>query len=328
MNKGKDICKELKAVRKQIAEENGIELEIPECTYDGPCKGTCPRCDSEVRFLENALADRLRKGKVATVAGIALALASPAVATAQEADKVPVPPSHERQTGLCEVTGTVTDGRSRERVPYANVKLWRDSAHVALTAATDMDGHYGFAGVPEGHYTLEVSAVGYAVSRREVEVKGPATGVEGVELASSGIVLDEVQIICETVGLVAVQWETKGTVVDGLTKEPLPFVNIIVKQEGKLVAGATTDFDGGFSIALEEGEYEFKVSSIGYASRSFPVKVPDGMPMKAIELEVNGALLEQMGILTEDDLVPLIDPTTSGIQSGSEVDGVKLRIQY
>ena len=31
-SRGKDVCKELKAVRKRIAEENGIELEIPECT--------------------------------------------------------------------------------------------------------------------------------------------------------------------------------------------------------------------------------------------------------------------------------------------------------
>ena len=256
MNKGKDICKELKAVRKQIAEENGIPLEIPECTYQGPCKGTCPRCDSEVRYLENALAERLRMGKMAKVAGIALALAAP---TAVGAQNTKVPTGHECQT--------------QDSVP----------------------------------------------ARQSVPLQEPIVGKPAV--MSAGLAVNPPQVVADSV-------RVTGTVVDGRTKEPLPFVNIIVKQEGKLVAGATTDFDGGFSIALEEGEYEFKVSSIGYASRSFPVKVPDGMPMKAIELEVNGALLEQMGILTEDDLVPLIDPTTSGIQSGSEVDGVKLRIQY
>ena len=70
MTRGKNICNQLKAVRRSIAEENGIPLEIPECTYKGPCRGTCPRCEAEVRFLENALADRIRLGKVATVAGI------------------------------------------------------------------------------------------------------------------------------------------------------------------------------------------------------------------------------------------------------------------
>ena len=76
MTHGKNICKQLKEVRKRIAEENEIPLEIKECTYKGKCRGTCPRCEAEVRYLENALADRLRLGKVATVAGLALGLAS------------------------------------------------------------------------------------------------------------------------------------------------------------------------------------------------------------------------------------------------------------
>jgi len=73
---GKNICNQLKEVRKRIAEENDIPLEIEECSYKGECRGTCPRCEAEVRYLENALADRLRLGKVATVAGLALGLAT------------------------------------------------------------------------------------------------------------------------------------------------------------------------------------------------------------------------------------------------------------
>lgn len=76
VTRGKNICNYLKAVRKQIAEENGIPLETEECTYHGECRGTCPRCEAEVRYLENALADRLRLGKAATVAGLALGLAA------------------------------------------------------------------------------------------------------------------------------------------------------------------------------------------------------------------------------------------------------------
>ena len=76
MTHGKNICNQLKEVRKRIAEENEIPLEIEECTYKGECRGTCPRCEAEVRYLENALAYRLRLDKVATVAGLALGLAS------------------------------------------------------------------------------------------------------------------------------------------------------------------------------------------------------------------------------------------------------------
>lgn len=76
MTRGKNICNQLKAVRRSIAEENGIALEIPECTHKGPCPGTCPRCESEVQYLETELEKRVRMGKVATVAGLALGLAS------------------------------------------------------------------------------------------------------------------------------------------------------------------------------------------------------------------------------------------------------------
>lgn len=76
MDSGKNICNELKAVRKRIAEENDIPLEIEECTYKGHCNGTCPRCEAEVRYLEQALSDRIRLGKAATIAGIALGLSA------------------------------------------------------------------------------------------------------------------------------------------------------------------------------------------------------------------------------------------------------------
>ncbi len=76
MTRGKNICKQLKAVRRRIAEENEIPLEIKECTYQGPCRGTCPRCEAEVRYLERELENRIRLGRVATVAGVALGLAS------------------------------------------------------------------------------------------------------------------------------------------------------------------------------------------------------------------------------------------------------------
>ena len=69
MQRGKYKCKQLKAVRKRIADENGIPLEQKECTYDGPCRGTCPHCEAEMKYIEKALTERIRLGRVATVAG-------------------------------------------------------------------------------------------------------------------------------------------------------------------------------------------------------------------------------------------------------------------
>ncbi|MBR4146517.1 MAG: energy transducer TonB [Bacteroidales bacterium] len=72
MAKGKQTCKILKEIRKQIAEDNDINLVIEECTYQGDCQGTCPRCEAEVRYLERELEKRQRMGKVAVIAGMSL----------------------------------------------------------------------------------------------------------------------------------------------------------------------------------------------------------------------------------------------------------------
>ena len=72
MPKGKQTCKILKEIRKQIAEENDIHLVVEECTYQGDCKGTCPKCEAEVRYLERELEKRQRMGKAAVIAGMAV----------------------------------------------------------------------------------------------------------------------------------------------------------------------------------------------------------------------------------------------------------------
>lgn len=76
MKRGKRICSELKAVRRRIADENGIELHQDECKHTGDCLGTCPKCEAEVRYLEQALTQRVAAGRAATVAGLTLSLAA------------------------------------------------------------------------------------------------------------------------------------------------------------------------------------------------------------------------------------------------------------
>ena len=67
---GKEKCAVLKTIRKDIAKANKIKLDIPECTHKGECRGTCPRCEAEVKALENALASKRKRGIKVAVAGI------------------------------------------------------------------------------------------------------------------------------------------------------------------------------------------------------------------------------------------------------------------
>ena len=67
---GKQKCKILKEIRQRIADENDIPYVTRECTFQGECKGTCPRCESELRYLEKQLALRASLGKRVAVAAL------------------------------------------------------------------------------------------------------------------------------------------------------------------------------------------------------------------------------------------------------------------
>ncbi len=70
MERGKELCKLLKDVRVKIAAENDIEYTPVECTYQGDCRGTCPQCEAELRWIQHCLDRRVLAGKIVKVAGI------------------------------------------------------------------------------------------------------------------------------------------------------------------------------------------------------------------------------------------------------------------
>ena len=89
MSRGKSTCKVLREVRRKIADANGIPLKERECTHKGDCAGTCPYCESEVRYLERELSKRRNLGKAVAVAGIAAVAVMPAMAQTPENTTVP-----------------------------------------------------------------------------------------------------------------------------------------------------------------------------------------------------------------------------------------------
>lgn len=75
MNRGKETCQVLKQIRQQIAEKNEIPYTTTECHFEGECQGTCPKCEAELRYLEDEIKKRGTLKKVASVAGISLGVA-------------------------------------------------------------------------------------------------------------------------------------------------------------------------------------------------------------------------------------------------------------
>ncbi len=73
--RGRNKCKILKEIRQKIADENDILYVTGECKYQGECSGTCPKCESELRYLERELEKRRSLGKAVTFAGVAVTMA-------------------------------------------------------------------------------------------------------------------------------------------------------------------------------------------------------------------------------------------------------------
>lgn len=71
---GKEKCRILKEIRAEIAKQNDIAWTVAECKHKGNCRGTCPKCEQEVRELEEALAQREALGKKVAVVGISAAM--------------------------------------------------------------------------------------------------------------------------------------------------------------------------------------------------------------------------------------------------------------
>ena len=213
MTRGKNICKQLKEVRKRIAEENDIPLEIEECTYKGECRGTCPRCEAEVRYLENALADRLRLGKVATIAGLVLGLAGTTTYAAESMPNksLPVLNSHHEtyrgtsiETDSVKVRGTVIDVRTKEELPFATVIVTTIGKRDTIASTnTDFEGRFELV-LPKGQYSLSVYTVGYRrwstwLTANEETNLGNITlvalpmGVVEVEIQTQGMPIQDVE---------------------------------------------------------------------------------------------------------------------------------------
>ena len=88
MNKGKSTCKVLKDIRQKIADTNGVRYVPKECNFKGECKGTCPACEAEIRYLEDELKRKQRNGFAVKIGGIAAGLCAMVVPAQVEAQNI------------------------------------------------------------------------------------------------------------------------------------------------------------------------------------------------------------------------------------------------
>ena len=80
----------------------------------------------------------------------------------------------------------------------------------------------------------------------------------------------------------------KGVIQDAENQEPLPFVRVIVKKNGAILGGASTDFDGTFTIKpLPSGTYDIEFKTI-FLSNFFNSSAIGDQLYKAKALSLKG----------------------------------------
>lgn len=202
MARGKQTCKILKEIRRQIADANDIEFVTSECRHKGDCLGTCPKCEAEVRYLEQQLRTRSIAGKAVTLAGISAASLAMLMPMTSEAKTVEEP-QNLLKGSISIVTDTVTvrgialsgdtlhDGTiSKEPLIGATILNKRTKSGTYA----DLDGHFELPACIGD--TLEVKYVGY--ESLAVVVTENMRNVE-ITLAPSQAILGEYVVVVDAI---------------------------------------------------------------------------------------------------------------------------------
>jgi outer membrane receptor protein involved in Fe transport len=116
-------------------------------------------------------------------------------------------------------------------------------------------------------------------------------------------------------GLLAQTGSLQGKVVDKETREPIPFCNVIVEQDGSQIGGSSTDFDGAYTIKpIPAGKFTVKASYVGYNTLAQTGVIIRNEKITFLDLEMNPSSQQLDEVEVVEYKVPLIskDQTQSG----------------
>ncbi len=290
MARGKQTCKILKEIRRQIAEANDIEFVTSECRYKGDCLGTCPKCEAEVRYLEQQLRSRQLAGKLVNLAGIsagAIAMLAPlavqsqipdtsftkdCVATQEFADTVIV-------TDTIIVKGVVLDGDTLQdgtisREPMVGAVIINPRTRIGTS--TDIDGNFQIK-VCKGD-SLEISYVGFKKQRVIVLDDAP---LEIMLNSDDSLILGELAAV--SVGAISAYYDRDNMldlyIVDE-NKKPLPYDSVTIER---VYFDEDGDEDSDFLEPVwiaEKGVFRF------YWNEDSDFQDDDGKPLKEAILRI------------------------------------------
>ena len=278
MARGKQTCKILKEIRRQIAEANDIEFVTSECRYKGDCLGTCPKCEAEVRYLEQQLRAHSLAGKAVTLAGISaasLAMLMPISSEAQVPADIKILPTD--SIAMTSVESVKVKGIARyefeNKIDSIASEELIGATVLNLTngkgTTTDIDGKFEIdAQVGD---TIEVSYAGFkSKSVTVTDISQPIT----VTLDTEVVLLGEVPVVRREINhyLDLKVADVKGNVID---------------RDNLYIGRVWIDEDGEEDYEYLSPEYlDEKHSCRIYWDYDYGLQDEDGKPLKEATLRI------------------------------------------
>lgn len=278
MARGKQTCKILKEIRRQIAEANDIEFVTSECRYKGDCLGTCPKCEAEVRYLEQQLRAHSLAGKAVTLAGISaasLAMLMPISSEAQVPADIKILPTD--SIAMTSVESVKVKGIARyefeNKIDSIASEELIGATVLNLTngkgTTTDIDGKFEIdAQVGD---TIEVSYAGFkSKSVTVTDISQPIT----VTLDTEVVLLGEVPVVRREINhyLDLKVADEKGNVID---------------RDNLYIGRVWIDEDGEEDYEYLSPEYlDEKHSCRIYWDYDYGLQDEDGKPLKEATLRI------------------------------------------
>jgi len=122
-------------------------------------------------------------------------------------------------------------------------------------------------------------------------------------------------VVFASVNLYAQSGALKGKVLDAESGEAIPFANIVAEQNGNLVGGGVSDFDGNYTIKpIPAGRFTVKASYVGYTSLQVNDVIVNNDQIRFLDLKLTASTKEIEEVQVVAYTVPLIskDNTQQG----------------
>ena len=106
-------------------------------------------------------------------------------------------------------------------------------------------------------------------------------------------------LLMASIGSAAAQkYEVSGRVVD-VNSTPIAYATIVLLDDSMQVAGATTDNNGTFVVAIAEGDYTLNINYVGYIQHKQPISLAGDVDLGDIEIVESSEKIEQVVVTSQ-----------------------------